>query len=207
MDRRKRKSRKAIFDACVELVQEKDFQSITIHEIVMRADLNRGTFYLHFADKYDMMNSFENEMIEKMEQLIVKHLPDQSSDRLFIQSRYDTILEILKCFKENKKLLQLLLKSSHNSSFQAKLRSKLKHVITEEFLPKIHKSEVKIPIDLMSMIFTSCVLSMAEYAYQSDSSINEEELSKFLIDIMVQGPAITLGFMQHEEAVDIKLAR
>ena len=66
MDRRKRKSRKAIFDACVELIQEKEFENITINEIVVRADLNRGTFYLHFADKYDMMNSFENEMIDKI---------------------------------------------------------------------------------------------------------------------------------------------
>ncbi|PQD94238.1 hypothetical protein CYL18_15325 [Pradoshia eiseniae] len=61
------KFKKALFDACVELVQEKDFKHITINEVLGRADLNRGIFYLHFADKYDMMDSFENEMIEKIE--------------------------------------------------------------------------------------------------------------------------------------------
>ena len=49
----------------VFLIEEKDFQKITIHEIAERADINRGTFYLHFLDKYDMMDHFENEMIEK----------------------------------------------------------------------------------------------------------------------------------------------
>lgn len=32
------------------LIQEKEFQKITIHEIAEREDINRGTFYLHFAD-------------------------------------------------------------------------------------------------------------------------------------------------------------
>ena len=198
MDRRKRKSRKSIFDACVELVQEKDFQNITINEIVGRADLNRGTFYLHFSDKYDMMNNFENEMIEKIEHVITTNLPEQQSDQLFIQSRYDTIVEILKCLEENKELLQLILKSSHNSSFQAKLRSKLKLVIKEKILPIFNDLELTIPIDLFIMIFTSAVLSIAEYSYQSDDPIDAEELTKFLINVMLHGPAKTLGFIQHE---------
>lgn len=199
MDRRKRKSRKAIFDACVELVQKKEFENITINEIVESADLNRGTFYLHFADKYDMMNSFENEMIEKIEHVIVNNWPEQQSNQLFIQSRYDTILEILTCLEENKELLQLLLKSSHNSSFQAKLRSKLKLILEEKFIPKFNNSELKIPTDLFLMIFTSSILSLAEYANQSETPIDAEQLTNFLINIMVHGPAKTLGFLQHEE--------
>lgn len=201
MDRRKRKSRKAIFEACVQLVEEKDFQKITINEIVERADLNRGTFYLHFADKYDMMISFENEMIEKIEQIFINNLPEQKSDHLFIQSRYDTVVEILKCFEENKELLQLLLKSSHNTSFQAKLRSKLRGVFEEKIIPKFINTNVTIPIDLFLMIFTSSALSIAEYANQSEVPIDTEQLAKFLINIMVHGPAKTLGIIQHEQPI------
>ena len=200
MDRRKRKSRKAILDACVELIQEKDFQSITINEIVLRADLNRGTFYLHFADKYDMMNSFENELIEKIEHVIVKNLPVQQSGQHFIQSRYDTILETLKCLEENKDLLQLLLKSSHNSSFQAKLRSTMKLVLEEQMLPKLDIDNLNVPIDLLLIIFTSSALSAIEYAYHSEAHMDAEKLAKFLINIMVHGPAKTFGFIRHDEA-------
>ena len=84
LDRRQRKTRTAILDACISLIQEKDFQKITVHEIVKEADINRGTFYLHFEDKYDMMNSFENEMIEKIEKVIVNNLPKESSNQLFL---------------------------------------------------------------------------------------------------------------------------
>ena len=199
MDRRKRKSRKAIFDACVSLVQEKDFQNITINEIVERADLNRGTFYLHFEDKFDMMNSFENEMIEKIEEAIVNNLPKGPSNQQFIQSRYDTIVEMLTCYEDNKELLQLLLKSSHNASFQTKLREKIKLVLIEKIFPSLEKVELDIPIDLFVMIFTSVSLSMAEFAHQSEKPIDTEQLAKFLLNIMVHGPAKTLGILPQDD--------
>lgn len=198
MDRRKRKTRKAIFGACVALTKEMDFQQITVNEIVKMADINRGTFYLHFEDKFDMMNSFENEMIEKIEDVLVKNLPSEQSNQQFIESRYTSIIEILQCYTDNKELLQLLLKSSNNTSFQLKLREKLKIVMTEQILPKYSNFEFNIPIDLFVILFTSASLSLAEYAYQSDTPINSEELANFLINIMMQGPAKTLGFIESE---------
>lgn len=54
-DRRIRKSRKAIDDACWSLLREKDFAAMTIGEIAQRADINRATFYRHYADKYDWL--------------------------------------------------------------------------------------------------------------------------------------------------------
>lgn len=198
MDRRKRKTRKAIFDACITLVQEKEFQNVTINEIVEHADINRGTFYLHFVDKYDMMNSFENEMIEKIEDVVLTNLPEEQSDQLFIQSRQDTIVEILKCLEENKELLKLLLKSSHNASFQTKLREKMKFVITEKVFPKLENLELEIPTDLFIIIFTSTALSIAEYAYQSENPIDADKLSKFFISIMLHGPAKTVGLIPHD---------
>lgn len=198
MDRRKRKTRKAIFDASLSLTKEMDFQQITVNEIVKKADINRGTFYLHFEDKFDMMASFENEMIEKIEEVLVKNLPSKQSNQQFIETRYTTIIEILQCYTDNKELLQLVLKSSNNTSFQLKLRDKLKVVMTEQVLPKISNFELNISIDLFVILFTSVSLSLAEYAYQSDTPIDSEKLANFLINIMMQGPAKTLGFIQEE---------
>ena len=194
MDRRKRKSRKAIFDACVALLEEKEFQNITVNEIVERADLNRGTFYLHFVDKYDMINSFENEMIAKIEEVLVNNIPNEHFQQQFIQSRYDTIVLILQCYEENKELLRLLTKSSQ-STFQTKLRETLKTVIVEKIFPKLDVNTLTIPTDLFIMVFTSISLNLAEYAYQSDQPVDIEYLAKFLINIMVHGPAKTLGLI------------
>ena len=51
MDRRQRKTRKAIFAAFMELLSEKEFARITVAEIIERADISRATFYSHFETK------------------------------------------------------------------------------------------------------------------------------------------------------------
>lgn len=54
-DRRVRKSQQAILEAFVGLLAEKDFEHITMQEIAQRADVNRGTVYLHYVDKFDLL--------------------------------------------------------------------------------------------------------------------------------------------------------
>lgn len=56
MDRRIRKSQEAIMAAFVELMAEKRFEQITINDIANRADVNRGTVYLHYRDKFDLLD-------------------------------------------------------------------------------------------------------------------------------------------------------
>ena len=48
------------------LVREKGFPKVTVREIVTRAGLNRGTFYIHASDKYDLLNQLEDHIICKM---------------------------------------------------------------------------------------------------------------------------------------------
>jgi len=201
MDRRQQKTRAAILQACIDLLKEKDFRHITVGDIAKRADINRGTFYLHFTDKYDMLDSFENEMAEKIERVIVENVPKEPDLRLFIESRYDTIVQILNCYQENRKLLHFLLKCNY-SSFQAKLRNKLKRVINEHIFPQLEKLKVELalPADLFVIAFTSISLSLAEYAYQSQTPLNVEQSAKFLFNIFLQGPARMLGLLQDEHA-------
>jgi len=52
LDPRVLRTRKLIESSFIELLEEKDFQSITIQDITDRATINRSTFYAHFDDKY-----------------------------------------------------------------------------------------------------------------------------------------------------------
>ena len=64
LDPRVRRTRKWLQRALSELIEEKDYQSISIAEITDRADVARPTFYLHYNSKDDLLLSFLDEMFD-----------------------------------------------------------------------------------------------------------------------------------------------
>ena len=50
-DRRITKTRKAIYAAFLQLLNQKNFETITVQEIIDLADVGRSTFYSHYESK------------------------------------------------------------------------------------------------------------------------------------------------------------
>lgn len=73
LDRRIRKTRKVIRECLTELLKEKRIQDITVREIAEKADINRGTFYLHYKDIFDLMEQIENELLEELEEVLRRY--------------------------------------------------------------------------------------------------------------------------------------
>lgn len=73
VDRRIQKTRATIKKAFIELLNEEGFWSISVNSIATRANINRGTFYLHYEDKFDFFEKYVdellNELTSKMESL------------------------------------------------------------------------------------------------------------------------------------------
>ncbi|MGX1832189.1 TetR/AcrR family transcriptional regulator [Paenibacillus taichungensis] len=51
------RTRRLLQDAFASLIQEKDFESITVKDIAERATVNRATFYAHFVDKFEILEA------------------------------------------------------------------------------------------------------------------------------------------------------
>jgi len=66
VDRRIIKSQEAIKKALIELMAEKSFDDITIQDIADRANVNRGTVYLHYSDKFDLLDKIIEEHMTNM---------------------------------------------------------------------------------------------------------------------------------------------
>ena len=64
MDRRQAKTRKAVFEAFTELIEEKGYAGITIQDIIERADIGRSTFYSHFDTKEDLLRVLCEEIFD-----------------------------------------------------------------------------------------------------------------------------------------------
>jgi AcrR family transcriptional regulator len=74
-DRRIGKTRAALFGAFSDLLREKSYASITIQEIIDRANVGRTTFYQHFPDKDALLVG----CIESIFEALNKHLSENVS--------------------------------------------------------------------------------------------------------------------------------
>ena len=54
-------------------------RDITVRELTEMADLNRGTFYLHYKDVFDLLEQTETELLGKLNSVIQKHRAEELS--------------------------------------------------------------------------------------------------------------------------------
>ena len=69
VDRRIPKSQDAIKKAVIELMSEKNFDDITIQDISDRANVSRGTIYLHYTDKFDLLDKLIEAHINELSKI------------------------------------------------------------------------------------------------------------------------------------------
>lgn len=80
MDRRVRRTRDALGDALVALLQEKPFDEVTVQDVLDRAGVGRSTFYVHYRDKEDLFMSDADEFFERISNHLSRH--KDPSDRV-----------------------------------------------------------------------------------------------------------------------------
>jgi len=54
-DRRVARTRRALKEALTDLILERGYESVTVQDVIDRADVGRSTFYAHFLDKDDLL--------------------------------------------------------------------------------------------------------------------------------------------------------
>lgn len=88
-DRRARYTKMVIHDAFFELLESEGFDKMSVTDICKRADVNRGTFYLHYEDKYALLDELIDEALDNVaviepdgELPLCQRVPDQGKYRL-----------------------------------------------------------------------------------------------------------------------------
>ena len=66
-DARVKYTKMVLKKALLELMQHKPVNKITVKEICERAELNRATFYAHYSDCFDLLESIEEELFGQFE--------------------------------------------------------------------------------------------------------------------------------------------
>lgn len=158
VDRRIAKSQIAIKKAVTELMAEKSFDDITIQDIADRADVNRGTIYLHYTDKYDLLDKMIEEHIDNLRELC-----QSASEMTFQEGNYVWY----EYFERNYLFFSTMLTSKGAPYF----RSRFLDLVIEEF-----KADVDIAVkknnglneEVILQFFGSAVVGSVEWWFKNE---------------------------------------
>ncbi|MPQ27433.1 TetR/AcrR family transcriptional regulator [Bacillus paralicheniformis] len=176
MDRRILKTRKAILEAFVELLGEKNFEKISINEIAERANVNRGTVYLHYTDKYDLL---EQCIDTYLKQLNEKCLPEGNG--LLLDSR-DTLLLTIQYLERNADIYLLLLTSKGTSTFRSRLMAVMIRGIEEQL--EIYGVDPGVNREIMVQFLASAAIGLLEWWIVRSMPYPAEEMVEQLIMLL-----------------------
>ncbi|MEW9052848.1 MAG: TetR/AcrR family transcriptional regulator [Neobacillus sp.] len=132
IDRRIIKSRKAMRDALVSLMQEKDLKDITISDIVVSAELNRGTFYKHYQYKEDIFNEIIDEVITDLIESYRE--PYKNIDMFEINNLTSSAIKIFDHVSKYAKFYSLIFQSDTLIGFERKLCNVLKELALNDLI-------------------------------------------------------------------------
>lgn len=147
MDRRQRKTREAIFNVFIELLNEKKFDQITVSEIIERADIGRATFYSHFETKDFLLKELCTELFCHIFDSINN---ENNHKHIFECNAPDSVfLHLLEHLKKNDNHILELLSSKNNDLFSIYFKNGLKTLIENQLSIFENNNLSKLPKDYM----------------------------------------------------------
>lgn len=111
-DRRIRRTQKMLKNSMIELMGEKEFKNISVKDITEKADLNRGTFYNHYTDTYDLLAKMELDVLSDFQEMIDSYLPDMEKGSLL-----PILLPVIQYIEENARIVSILFENSASGDF------------------------------------------------------------------------------------------
>jgi len=146
MDRRKRKTREAIFTAFTELLSQKDFGQITVGEIIERADVGRATFYAHFETKDFLLK----EMCQELFCHIFDGMQEEKTTHRHIFHCHEPksgFLHLLNHLQKNDHHIRELLMGQNNELFLRYFKENLKELVISQLDRFAERKHEKLPDD------------------------------------------------------------
>lgn len=128
-DLRKRRTKRAIKNAFIKLVNERGFVNVTVKDIAKEAMINRQTFYNYYEDKYDLTEQLNNEELTFFNEVLQQRV-NQIRERKSLSTFYQTgIFEEL--LNHRQLILALLSIQFDNNNFRERLKKMINSRIQE----------------------------------------------------------------------------
>lgn len=181
VDRRVRKTRRQLRECLITLLKEKKVQDITVRELTDMADLNRGTFYLHYKDVFDLLEKTEAELQEDFNQLVCKH------DAVDLKQRPSVIFnEIYSLVYDNADLIEILLGENGDLNFVNRLKQLIREKCLKDWMEVFRSGNAATFDAFFSFIVSGCI-GLVQYWLQTGLKETPEQMAKLTEHIITKG--------------------
>ena len=170
-DRRIIKTRKAIYTAFLQLLNQKEYESITVQEIIDLADVGRSTFYSHYESK--------ELLLDELCRYLFHHLFERE-ENISIE---EYLAHIFLHFKKNQDHVTSLL-FSKNDYFLRQLQKELEHHVYPMVAEDLQVSYPNIPASYLKHFVVSNFIETLTWWLREGKSYKEEEVVRFYLNVM-----------------------
>ena len=126
MDRKENRSiqrtQTLLKDGLTSLMKQKPIQKISVKELTDSVNLNRGTFYLHYKDIYDLMEQIESDLLQEFQEINDTHKFSEMNG-----SPYPLLVDLFRFLKKHAEFARILVIENRDQHFV----DQLKHILLE----------------------------------------------------------------------------
>ena len=163
------KTKKALYNALINLMKNKTFEEIKVSDICNEALVNRSTFYAHFEDKYTLLSSFINSLKDSFLNELNNNTKTSNS-----KEYYTEVIKIFLAHIEREKDTYLSIAMHNRDSILVDI---IYDVINKD--EKLKKSSI--PKDIIAKFFFGAVVSVGIYWLYNIDKYTKEEILNYLI--------------------------
>lgn len=187
-DRRIIRTRLAIREALIGLIAERGFDPLTVKDISEKANINRGTFYLHYRDKFDLLEQTIDQIAEECKNIILEVNTLDLSDYKDLDEPIPVMVSLFDFFQKNAALMRALLGLKGDMAFRNHLEKVLwTSFFEKELLTHIKRANFLIPSEYFMAYLISAHLGVVQQWLENGCRETPREMAFILYRLSFHG--------------------
>lgn len=188
IDPRVKRTKQMFEHALLDLMDEKEYEKITVLEIAERSTLNRATFYLHYFDKDDLLEQILDEALDDLKESVEVKEVEYKYDS---ENPHPIFIRLFEKMTERYKFYHTMLVRENNPYFTAYVRKILKNFVEDGTAYMVKDNiQYNVPKEISIAYITSAYLGVIIWWLKNEMPYAPKFMAVKLTRMSTVGPFV-----------------